>query len=110
MFIQVQETPNPVTLKFLPGQKLLEDSSRTYEFTSVSEAKQSPLALQLMRIQGVKSVFFGEDFVTVTKSDPEEEWAVLKPDIFATIMQFLQSDKPIFTDPAALASQPTDTS
>lgn len=63
-----------------------------------------------MRIEGVKSVFFGEDFVTVTKADPDEDWAVIKPDIFATIMEFIQSGKPVFTDPSSAANEPTDTS
>uniref|UniRef100_A0A914CZF4 NFU1 iron-sulfur cluster scaffold homolog, mitochondrial n=1 Tax=Acrobeloides nanus TaxID=290746 RepID=A0A914CZF4_9BILA len=107
MFIQVQETPNPLTLKFLPGQQILADSSRTYDFTSIKQAKSSPLALQVLRIPGVKGVFFGEDFISVTKDSEEEDWSVLKPDIFATIMNYLQSGKSVITDD--LASQPTDT-
>jgi NFU1 iron-sulfur cluster scaffold homolog, mitochondrial len=63
---------------------------------------------QVLRIPGVKGVFFGEDFITVTKDSEEEDWSVLKPDIFATIMNYLQSGKSVITDD--LASQPTDTS
>ncbi|KAI6175410.1 hypothetical protein M3Y97_00685700 [Aphelenchoides bicaudatus] len=106
MFIQVEKTPNPLTLKFLPGQKIL-DGTRTYDFTSISSAKVSPLALQLLRIEGVKGVFFGEDFVSVTKTNEDEDWALIKPDVFATLMDYVQSGKPIITD--ATSSEPTDT-
>ncbi|KAI6180940.1 hypothetical protein M3Y98_00775500 [Aphelenchoides besseyi] len=106
MFIQVEQTPNPLTLKFLPGQKIL-DGTRTYDFTSVNSAKISPLALQLLRITGVKGVFFGEDFVSITKSSEEEEWALIKPEVFATIMDYIQTGKPIITD--AASAEPTDT-
>uniref|UniRef100_A0A915ECN1 NFU1 iron-sulfur cluster scaffold homolog, mitochondrial n=1 Tax=Ditylenchus dipsaci TaxID=166011 RepID=A0A915ECN1_9BILA len=109
MFIQVQETPNPLTLKFVPGQKILVDASRTYDFTSLKQASVSPLAKKLMRIEGVKGVFFGEDFVTVTKENEEEDWAVIKPDVFATIMDHLQSDKPVFNENEDLSNEPTDT-
>ncbi|VDM40175.1 unnamed protein product [Toxocara canis] len=98
MFIQVQETPNPLTLKFLPGQAVLGEGRGTMDFTSVSAAKRSPLALQLFRVDGVKSIFFGEDFITVTKMDEEVDWAVMKPDIFATIMDFLQTGKAVVND------------
>ncbi|KAI3414216.1 hypothetical protein GPALN_011673 [Globodera pallida] len=112
MFIQVQETPNPLSLKFLPGQKVLAEPGRTYEFTSALEAaKRSPLARQLLRIDGVRSVFFGEDFVSIQKQSIEEEWALLKPHIFAAIMDHLLSGKPVVqaeTD-ATEAAEPTDT-
>uniref|UniRef100_A0A915B7A6 NFU1 iron-sulfur cluster scaffold homolog, mitochondrial n=2 Tax=Parascaris univalens TaxID=6257 RepID=A0A915B7A6_PARUN len=98
MFIQVQETPNPLTLKFLPGEPVLGPGRGTMDFTSVSDAKRSPLALQLFRVDGVKRIFFGEDFITVTKVDEETDWAVMKPEIFATIMDFLQTGKAIIND------------
>ena len=63
-----------------------------------------------MRIEGVKGVFFGEDFITVTKENEEENWAVIKPDVFATIMDHIQSGKPVFSEDAAVNSEPTDTS
>ncbi|KAK0399898.1 hypothetical protein QR680_003264 [Steinernema hermaphroditum] len=109
IFIQVQDTPNPMTLKFLPGQQILGDGASTYDFSSVSQAKASPLAMQLFRVDGVKSVFFGEDFITITKQSEDTEWALMKPDIFATIMDFLQSGKPIITDVSAADQGPTDT-
>uniref|UniRef100_A0A914YT76 NFU1 iron-sulfur cluster scaffold homolog, mitochondrial n=1 Tax=Panagrolaimus superbus TaxID=310955 RepID=A0A914YT76_9BILA len=109
LFIRVEETPNPLTLKFLPGEKILENSSRTYEFSSASGAKQSPLAIQLFRVEGVKNVFFGEDFISITKQSEDEDWGVMKPNIFATIMDYIQSGKPVITDLETLESQPTDT-
>lgn len=63
-----------------------------------------------MRIEGVKSVFFGEDFITITKENEEESWAVIKPDVFATVMDHIQSGKPVFSDDAKADSEPTDTS
>ncbi|XP_008947950.1 PREDICTED: NFU1 iron-sulfur cluster scaffold homolog, mitochondrial-like, partial [Merops nubicus] len=65
MFIQTQDTPNPNSLKFIPGKEVLE--SRTMEFSTPAAAFCSPLARQLFRIEGVKSVFFGPDFITITK-------------------------------------------
>uniref|UniRef100_A0A8C0UT25 NFU1 iron-sulfur cluster scaffold n=2 Tax=Cyanistes caeruleus TaxID=156563 RepID=A0A8C0UT25_CYACU len=65
MFIQTQDTPNPNSLKFIPGREVLE--SRTMEFSTPAAAYCSPLARQLFRIEGVKSVFFGPDFITITK-------------------------------------------
>ncbi|CAJ0574582.1 unnamed protein product, partial [Mesorhabditis spiculigera] len=98
MYIQVQDTPNPLTLKFLPGQTLINEENRTYEFANVSAAKASPLALQLFRIDGVKSVFFGQDFVTITKKNEETEWGLMRPHIFATIADYIQSGKPLITE------------
>uniref|UniRef100_A0AC34QKD7 NFU1 iron-sulfur cluster scaffold homolog, mitochondrial n=1 Tax=Panagrolaimus sp. JU765 TaxID=591449 RepID=A0AC34QKD7_9BILA len=109
IFIRVQETPNPMTLLFSPGEKILDDSGRTYEFTSAAGASQSPLAIQLFRVEGVKKVFFGEDFISITKEDEEDDWAVMKPKIFATIMDYLQTGKPVITDMEHMSSQPTDT-
>lgn len=98
MFIQTQETPNPNSLKFLPGVKVLEER-QTMDFPSIKEAASSPLAKLLFRIEGVKGVFFGSDFITVTKIDDEGiEWKLLKPEIFATIMDFFASGMPILID------------
>lgn len=63
-----------------------------------------------MRIEGVKTVFFGEDFVTVMKENEDEDWAVIKPDVFAAIMDYLQSGKPVISEEGDLSGQPTDTS
>ncbi|VDK57092.1 unnamed protein product, partial [Cylicostephanus goldi] len=88
LYIQVQETPNPLTLKFLPGKAIL-DKPRTYEFTTVVSAKDSPLAMELFRVDGVKSVFFGEDFVTITKKDEEIDWGTIRPEVFSTIANYI---------------------
>lgn len=109
MFIQTQETPNPLTLKFVPGRSLLKENTKTYNFTSVSEAKQSPLALQLFRVDGVKGVFFGEDFITITKQSEDLHWGVMKPEIFATIMDFLNSGKAVINDEYVDLDEVTDT-
>uniref|UniRef100_A0AC11B6M2 NFU1 iron-sulfur cluster scaffold n=1 Tax=Ovis aries TaxID=9940 RepID=A0AC11B6M2_SHEEP len=151
MFIQTQDTPNPNSLKFIPGKPVLE--TRTMDFPTPATAFRSPLARQLFRIEGVKSVFFGPDFITVTKipcfsrkknklqrvkcsvqdstlkesesevaqscptlCDPmdcslsgssihgifqeneELDWNLLKPDIYATIMDFFASGLPLVTE------------
>jgi len=95
MFIQTQDTPNPQSLKFLPGRSVLEEGG-TYDIPNISAAKGSPLAKLLFRIEGVKGVFFGPDFIVVTKYDEETyEWKVMKPEIFATIMDFFTSGLPV---------------
>lgn len=100
MFIQTQDTPNPQSLKFLPGTPVLE-AGGTLDFPTASSAFCSPLAKLLFRIDGVKAVFFGPDFITVTKADDELlEWKVLKPEIFATIMDFFSSGLPIVNEDA----------
>ena len=97
MFIQIQETPNPNSLKFFPGVKVLE--SGTVDFPNAMTAiKKSPLAKALFRIEGVKGVFFGSDFITVTKPDDDIDWKVLKPEIFATIMDFFSSGLPVIVE------------
>lgn len=95
MFIQTQDTPNPSSLKFLPGVAVLEGGG-TVDIPNISAAKGSPLAKLLFRIEGVKGVFFGRDFITVTKYEDEGvEWKVMKPEIFATIMDFFNSGLPV---------------
>ena len=96
MFIRVQETPNPSSLKFIPGCEVLENG--TVDFPSPSHGYRSPLARQLFRIDGIQSVFFGKDFITITRKDDEISWTLLKPDVFATIMDFFSSNLPILTD------------
>ena len=107
MFIQTEETPNPATLKFIPdGQTVLE--SGTAEFKSQkAAATKSPLALQILEISGVEGVFFGRDFVTVTKS-ANKEWPQLKAEILATIMDFYVSGKPIMFEQKADESNSND--
>ncbi len=88
MFIQTEATPNPEVLKFLPGRQLLPGASR--EFTTPAEAAASPLARALFALEGVTRVYFGDDFLTVTK-DPDREWAHLKAPILAEIMDHFTS-------------------
>ncbi|CAG9857132.1 unnamed protein product [Phyllotreta striolata] len=98
MFIQTQDTPNPNSLKFLPGVNVL-DNGQTMDFPNGQAAHCSPLAKLLFRIEGVKSVFLGPNFITVTKSDDDEaKWNLLKPEIFATIMDFFASGLPIVNE------------
>ena len=99
MFIRTQDTPNPQSLKFLPGKKVLDEG--TLDFPGPSAASCSPLAKLLFRVEGVRSVFFGPDFITITKSDDENvEWRVLKPEIFAIVMDFYASNLPIVNEQA----------
>ncbi|XP_029459889.1 NFU1 iron-sulfur cluster scaffold homolog, mitochondrial isoform X1 [Rhinatrema bivittatum] len=98
MFIQTQDTPNPNSMKFIPGRTVLESS--TMDFPSPATAYCSPLARQLFRIEGVKSVFFGPDFITITKTSEDVDWNLLKPDIYATIMDFFTSGLPVVTEEA----------
>ncbi len=95
MFIQTEATPNPETLKFLPGREI---SPRTpYEFQNEKEASVSPLAAFLFTLKGVKTVFLGSDFVSLTKT-PETDWAVLKPQALAAIMDHFVSGMPVLAD------------
>lgn len=92
MFIQTESTPNPATLKFLPGQTVLE--SGTADFPSADTAGKSPLATRLYTVDGVTGVFFGLDFVTVTKAE-ETAWEHIKPAILGAIMEHFQSGQPV---------------
>jgi len=88
MFIQTESTPNPATLKFLPGQTVLE--AGTADFPAREAAGRSPLARRIFEVPGVAGVFLGTDFVTVTKS-AETEWDHVKPAILGAIMEHYQS-------------------
>jgi len=92
MFIQTEATPNPATLKFLPGQAVLETG--TVDFTTAEAAGNSPLAQRIFGVEGVDAVFFGTDFVTVTKTDPAD-WDLIKPAILGAIMEHYQSGAPV---------------
>ena len=99
MFIQTEQTPNPATLKFLPGRDVLSDG--TAEFTDVKQASTSPLAARLFAVEGVTGVFFGRDFITVTRAQGKE-WIALKAAILSAIMEHFQSgDEIIDADAAA---------
>ncbi|HEX9322944.1 MAG TPA: NifU family protein [Xanthobacteraceae bacterium] len=91
MFIQTEATPNPATLKFLPGRAVLADG--TLDMPTAEEAAQSPLAERLFEIAGVSGVFLGSDFITVTKA--AGEWQHLKPAILGAIMEHFMSGAPI---------------
>ena len=91
MFIQTEATPNPATLKFLPGQPVLENG--TFDLRDAEQAAQSPLAERLFDVPGVSGVFFGSDFITVTKNDGE--WQQLKPMILGAIMEHYMSGAPL---------------
>jgi Fe-S cluster biogenesis protein NfuA len=91
MFIQTEATPNPATLKFLPGSVVM--PSGTFDARSADEGVKSPLAQRLFAIPGVAGVFFGYDFITVTKSDGE--WQHLKPSILGAIMEHFMAGQPV---------------
>lgn len=91
MFIQTEATPNPAVLKFLPGRDVLPGEPR--DFRSPEMAEASPLATALFTINGVKGVFLGGDFISVTKDDAD--WAHIKPSILGAIMEHFLSDAPV---------------
>jgi len=97
MFIQTEATPNPATLKFLPGRPVLPEG--TLDMPDAEQAAQSPLAERLFGIDGVAGVFFGSDFITVTKRDAE--WQQIKPAILGAIMEHFMSGAPILSGAAA---------
>lgn len=92
MFIQTESTPNPATLKFLPGQAVLDMG--TADFPNLSAAEKSPLAKRIFAAGGVTGVFLGGDFITVTKEDGVE-WAHIKPQILGAIMEHFQSGQAV---------------
>lgn len=93
MFIQTESTPNDDSLKFIPGVDVMRDGSA--EFLDTRSALKSPLAIRLMGIEGVKTVFYGPDFVTVSK-DTDVPWAVVKPEVYSILMEFFSSGQPLF--------------
>jgi Fe-S cluster biogenesis protein NfuA len=94
MFIQTEATPNPATLKFLPGKPVLE--SGTLDMRSLDDAAKSPLAERLFGIDGIDGVFYGSDFITVSKSTGE--WPQLKPAILGVIMEHFMSGAPVVAE------------
>ena len=92
MFIQTEDTPNPETIKFLPGKEVM--SKGTAEFKSIELAINSPLATRIFDVEGVNSVFLGGEFISVTKSK-NLEWISLKPSILGKIMEHYNSGDPI---------------
>jgi Fe-S cluster biogenesis protein NfuA len=103
MFIQTEATPNPATLKFIPGRAVLE--SGTMEFSNREAALRSPLAIKLFDVPGVTGVFYGSDFVTVTKDG--SDWQHLKPAILGAIMEHYMSGAQLLTDGSSAGDEPT---
>ncbi|KIM50717.1 hypothetical protein SCLCIDRAFT_1225177 [Scleroderma citrinum Foug A] len=93
MFIQTETTPNEDSLKFIPGSSVMGDG--TAEFLDTRSALISPLAVRLMGIEGVKAVFYGPDFVTVSK-ETETAWSVIKPEVYSILMEHFSSGMPLF--------------
>ncbi|MGH6860945.1 MAG: NifU family protein [Phyllobacterium sp.] len=101
MFIQTEATPNPATLKFLPGKVVLEEGTADFR-DAASAGEASPLAGKIFAIAGVSGVFFGYDFVTVTKTDALE-WQHLKPAILGAIMEHFMSGVPVMANATGIA-------
>jgi Fe-S cluster biogenesis protein NfuA len=104
MFIQTEETPNPATMKFLPGQDVL--AQGTLEITDARGAENSPLAQVLFAVEGVKGVFLAKDFITVTKTSGKD-WPILKPAILTAIMDHFTNNRPVVTETGVV--QPVET-
>ncbi|GLS44569.1 NifU family protein [Methylobacterium brachythecii] len=100
MFIQTEATPNPATLKFLPGRVVLPES--TFEAKDEESAARSPLAKALFDVPGVSGVYFGHDFISVTKADGVSEWPQVKPAVLGAIMEHFQSGAPILAEGVVL--------
>jgi Fe-S cluster biogenesis protein NfuA len=98
MFIETEGTPNPATLKFLPGRAVL--AGRTADFADADAALISPLADALFGLPGVARVFLGADFITVTKTG-EAEWQALRPQVLGAIMEHFLSNRPVMSALAA---------
>lgn len=105
MFIQTETTPNPSTLKFIPGETVLEEG--TAQFNNEEDASRSPLAQALFAIHGVQAVFFGYNFISVTKSDVKD-WSALKAEVLTQIMEHFVSGKPILNEDTSASDTPDD--
>jgi len=97
MFIQTESTPNPLTLKFMPGRIVME--SGTAYFPDKKSGKESPFALRLFEVEGVEGVFFGSDFITITKNE-STNWEIIKPTILGAIMEHYSSKEKIIEESA----------
>jgi Fe-S cluster biogenesis protein NfuA len=104
MFIETEQTPNPATLKFLPGRSVM--GQGTADFTNLAAAELSPLAQRLFQVEGVSGVFLGSDFVTVTKAEPKT-WQVMKPAILGIIMEHFAANRPVMLEGAPAAGADT---
>ena len=106
MYIETETTPNPATLKFLPGRKVMDAGTR--EFTSPEAAEISPLATALFDSGDVTGVFFGSEFVSIT-AGPGADWSQLKPQVVAILLDHFISEAPLFSGGAAGFAVPADT-
>ncbi|MGA7808139.1 NifU family protein [Bradyrhizobium sp.] len=104
MFIQTEATPNPATLKFIPGRTVLDGG--TLEFADRASARRSPLAERLFDVAGVTGVFYGADFITVTKDG--SDWQHLKPAILGAIMEHYMSGAPLLADGTVASDERRD--
>ena len=98
MFIQTEETPNPATLKFLPGRAVM--PAGTADFPNAEAAARSPLAERLFQVDGVAGVFLGSEFITITKSQ-DRDWQLMKPAILGVIMEHFTANRPVILEEAA---------
>ena len=103
MLIETEPTPNPATLKFLPGRAVMDAGTR--DFATPEEAEASPLAEALFNLGDVTGVFFGRDFISVT-AGPGVEWRDLKPDVLGILLDHFSANMPLFRAPAAGFSVP----
>lgn len=101
MFIQTEATPNPDSLKFIPGRIVMQQGTASY--TTATDCHNSPLAKRLFELENVSGVFFGNDFITITKKN-EADWYVMKPSILGIIMEHFVANLPVIID-APLATQ-----
>ena len=106
MFIETEATPNPATLKFLPGREVM-GRSGTADFASPESAAASPLAARLFALQGVARVFLGADFVTVTQ-DGATEWQTLRPQVLGALMEHLAAGLPVLEGEGESAAEDFD--
>ncbi|CAZ84362.1 unnamed protein product [Tuber melanosporum] len=97
LFIQTESTPNPSALKFIPGLPVLPEGCQSQEYIDGRETHNSPLARKLFAVDGVRSVFYGPDFITITK-DEETQWAFLKAEVYSLITEALNSGEPVILE------------
>ena len=102
MFIQTEQTPNPATLKFLPGREVI--AGGVLDFTDPGRADASPLARRLFAVEGITGVFLGADFITVTKAEGQD-WYVLKPAVLGAVMEHYLSGDPVVEPDAELGDK-----
>jgi Fe-S cluster biogenesis protein NfuA len=105
MFIQTEQTPNPATLKFLPGRAVM--TAGTADMPDRDAAQRSPLASRLFQVEGVTGVFLGSDFITITKA-AEKEWFLLKPALLGIIMEHFTANRPVLLEDETATDEPAE--